>query len=274
MKAGIDLGSRWVKIAATSDGRSYDVRRFDTASFYRDHTRAGADGAVRLEASGLGLAAGAGIASTGYGRNVVRLAGSRVVPEIKAHVLGARMLTGLEDFTLVDIGGQDAKVARVEGGRMTAFETNDKCAASSGRYLENMARALAMTVEDLGRYADEPEPLNSTCAVYGETEVVGKIAAGVPYERIAAGVNLNVVQRILPMLARVASGMSSGAPGLAPLVVVGGVALNGAVVGFLEAAVPGDVVAPVHAMYTGALGAVFDAWDEAGRPEPNVEEKP
>jgi predicted CoA-substrate-specific enzyme activase len=273
MKIGIDVGSRWVKTAMTSDGRTFEVGLIGTAHFYREHTRPSAGGGVELDAPALGIAADAEAASTGYGRNAVRLERSRTIPEIKAHVLGARMLTGLDDFVLIDVGGQDSKVARVIAGRLSAFETNDKCAASSGRYLENMAHVLGMSLEELGRHHEDPERLNSTCAIYGETEVVGKIAAGVPYKRIAAGVNRNVVDRVLPMLARTASGLV-GAPGAAgPVVLVGGVALNGAVVRFLERSVAGRVVVPAWPIYTGALGAVFDAWLEAGSPEPVVLEK-
>ena len=36
--------------------------------------------------------------------------------------------TKLENFTLLDIGGQDSKVISVKGGRMVDMMLNDKCA--------------------------------------------------------------------------------------------------------------------------------------------------
>ena len=80
-------------------------------------------------------------------------------------------LTGLTSFTLLDLGGQDSKVALVREGRIVDFLTNDKCAASTGRYLENMAAALNISLEELGRHHSNPVELISTCAVFGESEL-------------------------------------------------------------------------------------------------------
>ena len=48
------------------------------------------------------------VASTGYGRYALDVVGSMVIPELKAHVLGVVEQTGLTDFTLIDLGGQDS----------------------------------------------------------------------------------------------------------------------------------------------------------------------
>jgi activator of 2-hydroxyglutaryl-CoA dehydratase len=42
--------------------------------------------------------------------------------------------------------------------------------------------------------------LNSTCAVFGESELIGKIVEGFPLAELAAGVNATIVKRILPLL--------------------------------------------------------------------------
>jgi len=50
------------------------------------------------------------VVSTGYGRNNVNVENATVILELKAHTYGAVWQTGLDDFTLLDIGGQDSKV--------------------------------------------------------------------------------------------------------------------------------------------------------------------
>ena len=116
--------------------------------------------------------------ATGYGRNTLNLKGVRVVSEIRAHVSGALFQTGLRDFTLLDMGGQDTKVALVRNGRLQDFVMNDKCAASSGRYLENMAAILEVDLKELSSYWEEPVRLDATCGIFGESELIGQILRG------------------------------------------------------------------------------------------------
>jgi len=105
------------------------------------------------------------VVSTGYGRNNVNVENATVILELKAHTYGAVWQTGLDDFTLLDIGGQDSKVISVRNGKMADMVLNDKCAASCGRYLENMANILGIGLEELAGYHENPVELNSTCAV-------------------------------------------------------------------------------------------------------------
>jgi len=246
---GIDLGSRSVKIAvmAKASGtkpRTVGLERLDTIEFYREFGRKQGD-KLRVDFAALGLPEVARLVSTGYGRNTLELAGGQVIPELKAHVLGAVYQTGLQDFTLVDLGGQDSKIVQVRHGKMQDFLTNDKCAASSGRYLENMAHVLGMTLEELSQHVEEPVELNSTCAVFGESELIGKIVEGYPLARLAAGVNTTIVKRILPLL--------RSFPGEV-LVFTGGVAHNQAVRSLLQAGTGREVVVPAEPQFNGAIG--------------------
>jgi activator of 2-hydroxyglutaryl-CoA dehydratase len=79
---------------------------------------------------------------------------------------------------------------------------NDKCAASSGRYLENMAKVLDISLEDLSRHYRDPVPLDATCGIFGESELIGKIIEGHSLERLCAGVNNTLIKRVAPMLRR------------------------------------------------------------------------
>ncbi|SDI04645.1 acyl-CoA dehydratase activase [Desulfosporosinus hippei] len=247
---GIDLGSRSVKIALMeqkAEGEELRIIRLeslDTIRFYREYGRKQGD-KLAVDFTALGLPEVDRLVSTGYGRNTLELAGGEAIPELKAHVWGAIFQTGLQDFTLVDLGGQDSKIIQVQKGRMIDFLTNDKCAASSGRYLENMATILDLSLDELGEYTEAPVELNSTCAVFGESELIGKIVEGFPLPELAAGVNTTIVRRILPLLRSFRGEV---------IVFTGGVAHNQAVAKLLEVGSGRRIVIPPEPQYNGAIG--------------------
>ncbi|WP_407925444.1 acyl-CoA dehydratase activase [Geomonas terrae] len=249
MRIGIDLGSRKAKFALMRGGEILRLADLDTIAFYKKYGRIVDDElSLDLEGSGIFSAdelAEAQITVTGYGRNSINLHGARVISEIKAHVAGARNQTGLADFTLLDMGGQDTKVAQVVAGRLTDFVMNDKCAASSGRYLENMASVLEVSLDELSSHCDEPVALDATCGIFGESELIGQILRGYPVARLCAGVNLTLVKRVMPMLKRFPSDT---------LVITGGVALNGAMITLLRAQCGMEIIIPKHPQHNGAIG--------------------
>ncbi|NLC71992.1 MAG: 2-hydroxyglutaryl-CoA dehydratase, partial [Desulfuromonadaceae bacterium] len=222
---GIDLGSRRVKVAALSGQGVVWLKTFDTIPFYRRYSHLeNEDLVIDFEAAGIDCGnseAPVAVAATGYGRNTIRLRGARILPEIQAHCRGVTFQTGLTTFTLLDLGGQDTKVARVENGLLSDFVMNDKCAASSGRYLENMAAVLDVSLEELSRHFADPVSLSATCGIFGESELIGRILEGHPLEKLCAGVNQTLLKRILPMLRPFP---------LDHLVVTGGVAHNQALI--------------------------------------------
>jgi len=241
---GLDLGSRSVKVALLDGGRIRDTRKFNTMEFYRKYGRK-EDGLLVIDLPALGICGVDGVVSTGYGRNTIRVKGAETIPEIKAHVVGAVWQTGIQDFTLLDLGGQDSKVVKVEAGRVADFLTNDKCAASSGRYLENMAAVLGISLEELSRHGSDPVELSSTCAIFGESELIGRVVEGYSLPRLAAGVNYTIFRRIQPMLHRFPSPV---------IVFVGGVAHNEALRGIITRETGARVVIPEHPQFNGAIG--------------------
>ena len=258
MNIGIDLGSRRVKIVLMEGRRILRARSFDTLPFYRQYGTS-REGKLWVEFSRLNLPIddGSRIFVTGYGRNNIELSGGNIVTEIQAHTQGAIFQTGLEDFTLVDLGGQDTKVAHVERGKVKDFLMNDKCAAGSGRYLENMARVLAVSVKDLGNQYDDPIDLDATCAIFGESEMIGKIIEGIPIPRICAGVNRSVVKRVLPLISRFPR---------QNIVVSGGVARSKAILELLSRSVHAPVITSKRPEFNGAIGCALLARgsDESG----------
>jgi predicted CoA-substrate-specific enzyme activase len=246
---GIDLGSRKAKFALLKGKKIVRLDDMDTISFYKKYGRIeGEELSLDLLRSGIfseDELSQAAITVTGYGRNSINLHGARVVSEIRAHVSGAMLQTRLSDFTLLDMGGQDTKVAQVRSGKLTDFVMNDKCAASSGRYLENMASVLEVSLQELSRHWEEPIPLDATCGIFGESELIGQILRGHPLSRLCAGVNLTLVKRVMPMLKRFPS---------PALVITGGVALNRAMVHLLEEKCGMAVTVPPHPQHNGAIG--------------------
>jgi predicted CoA-substrate-specific enzyme activase len=256
---GIDLGSRQVKFAALEGATVLWLRDFATIPFYKQYA-AVRDGQLVLRLAELDLP-GAGdwrnapLVVTGYGRNNIGLAGARVIPEIQAHVAGARLQTGLATFTLLDLGGQDSKVARVEDGILVDFMMNDKCAASSGRYLENMAKVLDISLEELARHHADPVPLDATCGIFGESELIGKIIEGHSLASLCAGVNQTLIKRVMPMLRRFPRDC---------IVLTGGVARNQAFRKLMAEATEAELILPEHPQHNGAIGCAFLAGRQKG----------
>ena len=107
------------------------------------------------------------IAATGYGRASWGDADYQV-SELTCHGIGGRYVFP-ELRTLIDIGGQDVKVLKIENGAMTNFQMNDKCAAGTGRFLDVMARILEVDVNDLGTLGAQSTKyvgISSTCTVF------------------------------------------------------------------------------------------------------------
>jgi predicted CoA-substrate-specific enzyme activase len=217
----------------------------DTLQFYKTFGRL-KEGRFLIDLSRLEVQPGDSVVSTGYGKHQVVIEGVSRVSEQKAHVLGAIHQTGRHDFILLDIGGQDTKVIGVQSGQILDVFMNDKCGASSGRYLENMANVLAVSLEELGQHWQDPIEIASTCAIFGETEVLGRMFEGQPLPRILAGVNLSVVRRVEHQIRSFP---------LLPIVLVGGVAKNTAINRILVREMGVEVIVPMLPQLNGAIGA-------------------
>jgi (R)-2-hydroxyacyl-CoA dehydratese activating ATPase len=141
------------------------------------------------------------VVSTGYGRKSVPFS-SKAVTEISCHGRGC-LFYFPGPITVVDIGGQDNKVIKLDSaGRRISFKMNRKCAAGTGAFLEEMALRLRRPLEelnDLAAAADEEVPLGSYCTVFSATEVLEKIKAGNPVDGIVKGLFQSVVKRVLEM---------------------------------------------------------------------------
>ena len=245
---GLDFGSRFVKLVYARGNGRLGRRKLDSLDFYRDYLlREG--GRLALDWPRLGLAPPQALVVTGYGKNLLK-EHFPTITEIRASFLGARRQTGLSHFVLLEVGGQDTKVLYVRDGKVFDFLTNDRCAAGTGRYLENMARFLKMPLSRFAASWEDPADISHTCAIFGESELVGLLLEGVEPRRIAAGVNASVARRALLMTRRYPC---------PALVFVGGVAKNAAVVRLLQEESGLQVQVPPHPQFNGALGCCLEA---------------
>ncbi len=192
---------------------------------------------------------------TGYGRMTYQKADKQIT-EISCHARGTFFLKP-NARTIIDIGGQDAKVIRLdEDGRVKNFAMNDKCAAGTGRFLEVMARILDCRINRLSvlsQKATEEINISNTCTVFAESEVISQLAAGVKRENVAKGAHKAVAKRVAGLAGRI---------GVEPdVVMTGGVALNKSVVDALEQEIKEKVTVLKKPQIVGALGAALYAFE-------------
>lgn len=190
------------------------------------------------------------IVATGYGRKKVGFA-DRAVTEISCHARGSIYFIPTVR-TVIDIGGQDSKVIAIADGKVTEFVMNDKCAAGTGRFLEVMASALNLRIEEFGEVAEKAEnmtKISSTCTVFAESEVISHLASGEKVENIVAGIHAAIASRIAAMARRVK---------IEPdVVLTGGVAKNKAMKKFLEKEIGMEIKIPPEPQIVGAVGAAL-----------------
>ena len=212
-----------------------------------------------LEAADVDRDAIAVIVATGYGREAISVADSTVT-EITCAARGAHFYEP-ETRAVIDIGGQDSKAIRVDPrGYPLDFALNDRCAAGTGRFLEVMAGALETSVDGLERLALEaiaPVAIGRTCTVFAESEIVGLLASGVDRAAIAAGLCRSVALRTAGLARQV---------GVEPRVtLIGGVALNRAIVRALSDVLAVEICVPALPQLVVATGAALVASDRADR---------
>ena len=253
---GMDLGSRFIKFAVvveTDVGIHIDLFRKDTVEFYRNNIIAGND-SFKIDFHSLGIPEGTMIYATGYGRETANILDATIISEIIAHAYGILLQTELTDFVIIDMGGQDSKVIEVKNKMIVDFNANDRCAASTGRYLENMAHILGMTLDEISKHYKNPSKLSSVCAVFGETELLSRISRGESVEHLAAGVNHALIERFYGILNK---------KDLKHVVLTGGVSTSYAIQRIIEDTLATDIVIPPFPQYNGALGCLHKIIDHS-----------
>ena len=193
---------------------------------------------------------------TGYGRVSYQGADEQVT-EITCHGKGVHLM--MPDVrTVIDIGGQDAKVIRLnDRGKIVNFVMNEKCAAGTGRFLEVMARILGCQIgelSDLAMQSRENVTISSTCTVFAESEVISQLAAGRNREDVARGAHMSVCKRIAGLARRLGVEQQ--------VCMTGGVALNSDLVSVMGEVLGCNVYTFPEAQTAGAIGAAVTAMEK------------
>jgi len=257
--AGIDVGSAAVKVAVAVDANGNGVRLLAGVSERirrRDPVQVAESAFGRaLEEAGVTRKDLGYVATTGEGEGVAFRTGHFY--GMTAHARGGLFVDG-EARAVIDVGALHARAiliderAKVLGHRMTS-----QCASGSGQFLENIARYLGVTLEEIGPLslqADKPEPCSSICAVLAETDVINMVSRGISIPNILKGIHQSMAGRYLRLLT------SAGARGAA--LVTGGLAADvGLLAALREAAAeqkaPIEIRAHERSGLAGAIGAAL-----------------
>jgi predicted CoA-substrate-specific enzyme activase len=204
-----------------------------------------------LQMAGCAETAVVNAVSTGYGRNNVAFARDTRT-EIGCHAKGCYLYFPTA-LTIIDIGGQDNKVIKLDAsGRRTGFKMNRKCAAGTGAFLEEMAARLGIPLEqmnDLAVRSTDMVKLGSFCTVFSATEVLENIRHGKKIEDIVKGVFFSVIRRVVEMDALTENVVMTG----------GVVAHNRYIVRMMEELIGRPILVPEKPQLTGAIGAALYA---------------
>ncbi len=197
------------------------------------------------------------IISTGCGRKRAAFA-KEAITEITCIAKGVNYLFP-EARTIIDIGGQDTKVIRVnERGRVVEFEMNDKCAAGTGRFIEVMARALNVELDKIGEISlshKKDLTISSICTVFAESEVISLVSEGEELEDILYGIHRAIADRTMGLINRLGGVQKD-------VIMAGGVAKNIGVVKALEKVMDTSLKIYVEPQIVGALGAAILALEK------------
>lgn len=190
------------------------------------------------------------IVGTGYGRVSLPFIDKKIT-EITCHGRGAFFINP-EIRTVIDIGGQDSKVIKLDDtGMVVDFLMNDKCAAGTGRFLQVMANALQVDISELSELAEKAEPVNisSMCTVFAESEVVSLIAEGSSKEKIAAGLLQSVCNKTYSLVSKMDVEDK--------VFFSGGVSKSKVLKEMLEEKLGVDIISTEESQFLGAIGAAI-----------------
>lgn len=252
---GIDFGSTTAKVVILNEDGNVVASSISQKGAVSDEGVRVAL-ADALNQAGIEQSAVGKVVSTGYGRRMLDIA-DRTITEITCHARGAVSLVP-EAQVVIDIGGQDSKVIAIDpNGLVARFAMNDRCAAGTGKFLEVLARAVNVELEQMGAVALEAKEtvsITSMCATFAETEVISLLAEGYSKPVVLAAVHQSIGSRTVGLVARVGK--------KDPVVMTGGVAQNVAAVHYLEKALGTTLIIPKGAQIAGALGAALFALDD------------
>ena len=129
------------------------------------------------------------------------------IPFIQEVVASAEVVKQLypQVRTLIDIGGEDAKMIFFPSAGFPDMRMNGSCAGGTGAFIDEMAALLNIPVTEISSLAEKHttlHPIASRCGVFAKTDIQNLISLKVSREDIAASVLHAVVHQIMGTLAR------------------------------------------------------------------------
>jgi benzoyl-CoA reductase subunit D len=249
--AGIDMGTQSVKVVILKDG--HVLSRAKVFSGF-DPSKAAEDACGEaLKKAKLTSSEVDHVTATGSGMEMATSSDSTI------SMMGADARAGVFLFpsarTIIDVGAEEARAVKCDDrGIMIDFVVNERCAAGAGAFIEAMARALEVKLEEMGPLslkAERASPINASCVIFGESDVVTLIHRQESKPEIARAVFDAMADRVSSMLFRL---------GLTPDVALfGGAAKDVGFVASLKRKLGVDVFIPEQPEFAGALGAALVA---------------
>jgi len=245
--AGIDMGFKNVKALVLKD--SEILAKGLTSSGFDQKAAAEKVFNEVLRKSGLSRDDINHIVATGAGKDLAPYANSEI-SMVGADALGGNFLHP-SARTIIDVGAETSRAVRCnEEGKMIDFVMNEKCAAGSGTFIEAMARALEVKLEEIGPLslkAKKTISMNAQCTIFSESEVVSLIHEKASKADIAQAIHDSIANRITSLARRLGIQMD--------VVLVGGVAKNVGFVSSLQNTLGVELLVPEEPEFVGALGA-------------------
>lgn len=252
--AGIDCGAGNTKTVILRDGAIIGKGKVKSG-FDRD--RAGIDSlGEAIEDAGIGREDIRRICGTGSGRDSLKIA-DVVIDDIRAMAKGVFFFFP-EVRTVADVGAEDGRAAKLDrNGSVLDFAVNERCAAGAGVFVESMARALDVGIEEMGTMCLQSEAdiaMNAQCAVFAESEVVNLIHANTPKEDISKAVHDAIAGRIATLVRRI--GVSR------EVALIGGLGSNPGIVAATKRELQlENLLVPESPEFTAAVGAAVAAFE-------------
>lgn len=249
--AGIDVGAVATKVVILKDGKVIGDSIVTTGVEQKKAAELALDKAIKK--AGVSRSDIERIIATGMGSKAIDFA-DKEVSEVEADAVGANFLYP-QARTVIDVGGEEGRGIKVgEKGRVIDFVLNERCAAGAGAFIEAMARALEVRVDEMGelsRKSTRDIEINAQCAVFAESEVVSLIHAKIAKPDIARAVHDGIASRITSMVRRV--GVEK------EVALIGGISKNVGFVDCLKKRLAMDLLIPDEPQLVGALGAAIIA---------------
>jgi predicted CoA-substrate-specific enzyme activase len=247
--AGIDMGAKTIKVVIVEDNKALGQSIIPTGFEPLESAQKALEEAIKKAAISRNDIKK--IYATGAGRKTIPYA-DHSVTEVTADAKGTVHLIP-SARTVIDIGAEEARGISIDAsGRVVDFAKNDKCAAGAGAFVESMCRALEVTVPvmiEISHKSTKEAPINATCAVFAESEVVSLIHTKIDKADIAHAVHDAIASRVSSMVRRI--------PIEQDVVLIGGVAKNSAIVEAMKKHLGVDVKVPQNPEYVSALGAAL-----------------